>query len=74
METLRFRVFRLERQMDRSEVKISVEVRDEYARVIVDGKEVKTFSLLAEDYAISLARNYAVQLRIKNEKESNGHN
>jgi hypothetical protein len=38
---------------------VEIVIRDEYARVVVDGNEVKAFSLLAEDYAIVLAHNYA---------------
>ena len=51
---------------------ISVEIRDEYARVIVDGEEVKAFSLLAEDYAVTMARNYASGLRKKSNQCNQG--
>lgn len=42
---------------------VSVKIKNEYARVFVDGKQVKAFSLLAEDYAVTLARSYAMKLR-----------
>ncbi len=48
-------------------MKIYVRTYDEYARVFVDDKQVKSFSLLAEDYAITLANNYASDLKKYNQ-------
>ena len=49
-------------------MKIEVKTYDEWSRVFVDGKIVKAFNLLEEDYAKTLAHNYAVRLRTANKQ------
>ena len=44
---------------------ITMKVYDGWARVFKDNIEVKSFNLLAEDYAITMAEDYAYKLRMK---------
>jgi len=50
-------------------MKIYSKVRGGYVRVFVGSEEVKAFSLLAEDYAITLANKYVAKLKNKREKD-----
>lgn len=50
-------------------MRIYVKIKDDYARVYVGDEQVKTFSLLSEDYAITLANNYVAKLKKQRDKK-----